>query len=227
MLQSQATMHQFDTKEAMLKAFENISLRINQKTVFASGKSSIPRHEFKTGHMMKKTDIDPGQKLASKCYNCNTMGHIAAKCQLPRRERGACYKCFQTGHRAKECTFKDQNTKESTPRDGTGDKKTDVNSVFAEETNFKKRIRYQLCKNERQCEMECNFDTLLDTGSPISFMKDSHVPTYLIDPKLPEDNQYIGLNNSALEVKGRLLVKIAINNKEPRYGSLLLDMHRC
>jgi len=70
--------------------------------------------------------------------------------------------------------------------------------------------------------LDCKLDTLLDTGSPISFIKNNFVPPKLIEPTLTGDDKYCGLNNSELEVKGRVRVKLVLNGREAKCVSLLV-----
>jgi len=70
--------------------------------------------------------------------------------------------------------------------------------------------------------LACKLYTLLDIGSPISFIKDNFVPPNLIEPTLIEDDKYRGLNNSELKVKGHVKVKLALNDREAKCVSLLV-----
>ena len=64
--------------------------------------------------------------------------------------------------------------------------------------------------------MNCKLDTLLDTDSPVSFMKDMFVPPSLISPITLDNTRYYGLNNSELEAKGYVVIKMALNDSEPK-----------
>lgn len=140
---------------------------------------------------------------------------------MPKREKGACFKCFQTGHKAKECPSKVQ-TKNGNSKDDA-EKKTDVNSVSSEGVeNFHRKVDYQLSDETKEFVVKLKLDTLLDTGSPVSFTKDSFIPSKLIVPILPEDNKYRGLNNSMLEVLGCVTVQMTLDNKEQKNVSLLV-----
>lgn len=160
-IKHQAMMQQFVNKESMLKAMQEISLypeKINQKNVKSFSKDGV-----KTTGASKKSEGGLESKNELKCFNCNTMGHIAAKCQMPKREKGACFKCFQRGHKSKDCPAKESgviNTKDAE------NKKKDVNSVFEENEDFRRDIYYQFCDDDRQNKVDVKLDTLLDTGSP-------------------------------------------------------------
>lgn len=53
-------------------------------------------------------------------------------------------------------------------------------------------------------------------------MKDIFVLPGLIVPATSRDKEYRGLNDSVLEVKGRVTVRIALNNMEQKYVSLVV-----
>lgn len=119
------------------------------------------------------------------------------------------------GHKAKDCVAKEQ------VKDG--EKKTDINSIFsAGMGGFRRRIDYQMGNEAEEFALNCQLDTLLDTGSPISFVKDIFVPPGLIVPATSRDKEYRGLNDSVLEAKGRVTARIALNNMEQKYVSLLV-----
>ncbi|XP_034475587.1 zinc finger CCHC domain-containing protein 13-like [Drosophila innubila] len=57
---------------------------------------------MRTGAVQKTAT--PDQKV-TKCFNCNSFGHMAAECRKPKRDDGACFACGKLGHRAKECSL--------------------------------------------------------------------------------------------------------------------------
>jgi len=100
---------------------------------------------------------------------------------------------------------------------------TNVSSVSAKGIgDFHRYVNYQLRDDKNEFVLECKLDTLLDTGSPVSFIKTSFIPPNLIEPALTGDDKYRGLNNSELEVKGRVRVKLALNDREAKCVSLLV-----
>lgn len=45
-----------------------------------------------------------------RCYNCNKLGHLAADCRLPKREKGSYSKCGEMGHTSKDCLTRASST---------------------------------------------------------------------------------------------------------------------
>lgn len=146
------------------------------------------------------------------------MGHIAAKCQMPKREKSACFKCYQVGHKSKDCPTKELTVDNSKDIEK---KKNDVNN-FEEDENFRREISYQLCDDKEQRKVESKLNTLLDIGNPVSFIKENFVSINLLVSIFPGDNSYSGLNDSTLKVLGHVIAKVAFNNKEPKFVSLLV-----
>lgn len=216
-IRQQAMMQRFSDKESLNKAMENMTLESEQKAPHKSEKLSAARHPKATGSARVEGDV--GRKQEPKCFNCNKTGHVAVKCPKPKRERGACFKCLQPGHKAKDCTAREQ-AKDKDGKDG--DKKSSIHSVFEELGDFRREVDYQISSGDGNVALNCRLDTLLDTGSPISFIKDSFVPPNLVMSVLSENKNYCGLNDSILEVKRRVMVRMALGSTEQKCVSLLV-----
>lgn len=93
-------MQQFSSKEALIKAMENVTLGTEQKRLHKPEKSTGAKYEMKATGSARKAESVVSGRQESKCFNYNEMGHIALKCPKPKRKRGACFKCLQQGHRA-------------------------------------------------------------------------------------------------------------------------------
>ncbi|XP_017486643.1 PREDICTED: uncharacterized protein LOC108375074 [Rhagoletis zephyria] len=73
-LRTQAYIQCFSNKEQLLQAFGRVELK--SSTSKAAG---------------------------IRCYNCNSVGHMATECKKPKRERGACYSCGSKEHKVAAC----------------------------------------------------------------------------------------------------------------------------
>ncbi|CAK9814696.1 Gag-Pol polyprotein [Anthophora quadrimaculata] len=107
-LRNQARMQCFNTPDALLRAFEKVSLssgnqgggvRVdNPKPAAAAAVST-------TG--VRKVDEWAPNGRPDRCYNCGGVGHLGRNC--PTRQRGAkCYHCGEHGHIAPECQKRDE-----------------------------------------------------------------------------------------------------------------------
>lgn len=94
----------------------------------------------------KAASVEKNSSTLSRCFNCNSKGHWAKECKKPKGEKGSCYACGEMGHFVATC-LKNKN--------GEGN-----NYVRNFEINF---MNYSKTK----CITAC----LIDTGSPISFIK--------------------------------------------------------
>ncbi|KXZ75721.1 hypothetical protein TcasGA2_TC031121 [Tribolium castaneum] len=47
-----------------------------------------------------KKHLDP---IPRKCFNCSLIGHVAAQCPKPKREKGSCYGCGKLDHVVANC----------------------------------------------------------------------------------------------------------------------------
>lgn len=134
-----------------------------------------------------------------RCYNCNDGGHLANVCPKPKREPGTCFTCGKHGHKAPECPEK------------ADVKKEDPNRV-AHCSSFKESLI-----PARTTEVEIILDKLrlclnsiLDLGSPVSFIKEEFVDVSLMDTI--EDESFVGMNQSQIKLLGSIKRNIKISS---------------
>lgn len=65
-------------------------------------------------------------------------------------------------------------------------------------------------------------NTLLDTGSVFSFVKNSYVPEQLIETIDLAGGPYSGINSSELQDRGQVMEKVEFNNQDIKNISLLV-----
>ncbi|KAK2575652.1 hypothetical protein KPH14_000809 [Odynerus spinipes] len=101
------------------------------------------------------------------CYNCSESGRFLKDCSKPRRQRGTRFKCGSTAHRVENCT-------ENHP---TFDKKTDKTThlvEFVPKPPYMVTLDYSVASDQGQKNRYC-IDAIVDSGSPISLVKEGHV----------------------------------------------------
>ncbi|XP_071576783.1 uncharacterized protein [Temnothorax nylanderi] len=125
-LQNQARMQRFVRKDMLLRAFENIKLRPENKgkhgrdsNVVASDKSK----QGKPGVPQKNENKAEG----TRCYNCNQTGHRMKECTKPKRDQGSCYECGVQGHGMRDCP---QRQKKTTPTTEPEPKQSTASQMF-------------------------------------------------------------------------------------------------
>ncbi|KAK2578337.1 hypothetical protein KPH14_000880, partial [Odynerus spinipes] len=144
---------------------------------------------------IKKEQRDPKLKEAVRCYNCHGMGHFSAECERPRRRRGSCFKCGSLDHKVEQC-------KQTTSRDVSY-----VAPSQAEEDEFHPTVTVSLGGNNGNTVIR--LVASIDSGSPISFVKKSLIPSKFVE-EAPDSSRFLGINNSIVQIYGNAKVTIVI-----------------
>ncbi|XP_011873545.1 PREDICTED: uncharacterized protein LOC105565169, partial [Vollenhovia emeryi] len=207
-LRNQARMQRFKTKEDLMRAFEQIKLRPENKNRQGRyGERSRDKTEEKPPSKSKEGE----QRQGSKCYNCNKEGHIAKNCDKARRERGSCYECGSTDHLVRDCKKKKQTTAVAAAATSPKESQGEISNVIVSrecDNEYRKRAEVQISVDELECKFIA--DLQLDTACPISLIKTRFIPPSLITRVKSE--HYEGINGSALEVQGIVKANIRIEN---------------
>lgn len=206
-LRNQVRLQKFMTDAKLLEAMEDISLpapfKPEMRKEGRSHHNAGRKDEGTTQHRAYKHGAAE-QKNVTRCYNCGEAGHIATRCAKPKREKGACYMCGKMGHQVKEC-----------PENERKDKKPDeqilnVERKAQEGDEFRRKIKYEVDQNDFGIAFELFLETQLDSGSPISFIKESLIPKFIIEKIENNSLMFTGINESALKIIGMVRMKITI-----------------
>lgn len=164
----------------------------------------------------------------NRCYNCNESGHIATGCTKPRRERGTCYKCGRPGHLATYCRNNASVKGPSTSNDvlvlqeRSEEPDLEENTIDCED-DFCFDVEYQFINNVSNDILKFKAKTILDTGSPISFIQEHCVPPSAMSPLRTGDTKYFGINNSRLNIVGKTQSIVSVSFYK-KHASLYLHV---
>lgn len=159
-----------------------------------------------------KPVVEEEASYQPRCYNCNEVGHIALKCDKPLKRK--CEKCGSTGHNKEACKkeetektkvvhviqkivtdpdinidLSDTGTKMELNRDGT----VEASIVLGSKVTVQK--------------------VLLDTGSSVSLISESLIKAAEIEVDKGECSKFYGINQTVLNVKGKVHGLAICNNK--------------
>lgn len=223
-------LYQTETIENLKKAlhrYERIKSR-SSTTEANNSKSKATVNEEKASQKSSYNGKGQNSKIGPiRCFNCGELGHLSKNCKKPQRERGSCYRCKKMGHKGHECPeLTSSSTSASSsvlsierdrsgnaPRQQAengrlGDNQAISNLNLNLSNEFEFKIRYQFGRDDKK--FDCELQTLLDSGSPISIIKEDFVPKCLWENS-KEDNRYHGINRSPVCILSSVNVCIEFN----------------
>lgn len=136
---------------------------------------------------MKKTTPEQDKTKIKRCFNCYSSAHTVNNCPEPKQKPGSCFKCGCMEHQKRDCKLKINKTSGGTSEDSTM-------MIEIDETSnppFMLAIDVK-CKTTRW-----NTEALIDTGSPITIIKENAVPQNVI--VTPVNSKLSGINKSPLK----------------------------
>ena len=200
-LQNQARAMCYTNKEQLLNAFRNITLLPRKTYEREVSKKDSNFKNLKSGDISRYSE--PRKTVPTTCYNCSGTGHISKNCTKPRREKGSCFRCGSMSHQYKECS--QGKAIETAPRAST----SAVVQPVATVPPYIATVSFVL-EGENGDSCKCVLGAMLDSGSPISLIKESIIPRHLREP-LNKDEQYFGLNNSKLAANSIFKTKVDVD----------------
>lgn len=129
-----------------------------------------------------------------RCFNCSSFGHFAALCTKPKRESGSCFKCGLTSHQLRQCPSASTNNKEALVLQSPLDI---VNSAYTIKLDLK------FLSDE-----VVNVLAIVDTGSPVSLLRQNKVPSWSPPNVSPLMSGLVGINGSELIMLDQMFVDV-------------------
>lgn len=203
-LRNQARLMRFRAKVELFEAFESVVLeRKDSRTGSARGAGwrgdnarSAAGEKSSRNQGIERETIVGGRvgHVRVSCFKCGESGHVATRCERPAAKR-ACYLCGATGHLAAGCP-KREHPPGARPSGSARIASTDVSRSVALPGP------YVLDVNISAVDGHANYDrvdgAVIDSGSPISFIKSSSIPNELCLPVEDDVGRFHGINGSLL-----------------------------
>lgn len=138
-----------------------------------------------------------------RCYSCGATGHFSRDCkEKQKRARGSCFGCGSLEHRVKECPK---------PRPGAENAASVVQAISPNDP-YLVTLAYRVADASGS---KCKYSlmAMIDSGSPISLIKDNFVPAHIRMPIIKQQS-FFGINGAKLEVLGTFEDVVEINDIE-------------
>lgn len=167
-LQSQVRLANFQTEAEMVQAFESVSLPPKKSTDMKQKKDGT---RYSVGSRVEATREAKRERVL-RCYNCHEVGHVATRCRRPTSGR-ACFVCGSCEHLAKDCSRR-ASAGRGTVKESAAVSST--NLVHAVQLPRPYMLALEIATKDQDANLyNYNVDAVVDSGSPISLIKESLV----------------------------------------------------
>jgi len=138
-------------------------------------------------------------------YNCSEFGHVSSECTKPEREKGSCFRCGSKKHKIRECR---EEAKKNQP---SIEETTHVIQTSDNIKPFMTVVKYAVTDD---CNNTNNFsiNVMIDTGSPISLIREDYAPYNIRRPIPPNMTSYYGINKSKINILGISEIDCIVDN---------------
>lgn len=155
------TLQKIDEPRSRLNN-NNYFQRIYRQVGDSNRNLSVKPGEITEQHTSKPANITTIETLT--CHHCNKLGHIRPFRPELGKSDVNCYKCGKKGHFPRDCTAKINQ----------------VNNIEVQQQGTNEYLR-QATDLDNQGNGLCNLNTLLNTGSPVSFVELNYLPSEMMN----------------------------------------------
>lgn len=154
--------------------------------------------------------VRPSDK-EKRCYNCTKFGHISSDCKEPKRTQGACFACFSMDHICSACPTRRRTAAVVIDREGLPDASDDASQAASNDAIKEVSVAFPGVKTYDWTTYS-NCDSLFDTGSPVSFIEHSKLPSEVRTDALTYSN-FRGLDGTKLFTYGKTSFRVCLREQ--------------
>ena len=143
-----------------------------------------------------------------QCFRCKEMGHYSNQCKKNKKFEATCYNCGKEGHFKAECRSFSKNQRQEPKQHSINE----IEEHHSSDIGFEHQLQYEFVSNTFGENFKLILSTLVDSGSPISFIQQHLVPDILVE-NIWCNKVYRGINGSQLQVIGKTESILKFRNK--------------
>lgn len=156
----------------------------------------------------------PSDPMDVRCYNCSKSGHLSRNCPLPKRAIGSCFVCGSTDHVRANCPQRQRTVAvvhHSGPPEDNEEYSADIENM-SRELSIMPMVSVAFELSPGQYAHANTFRSLIDTGSPTSFIRHSLIPLHLPIHSLQPSN-FSGIGGVPIFTYGRMNAYITLHHR--------------
>jgi len=142
------------------------------------------------------------QKSKARCYNCGSFEHISPACTKPKRPKGTCFKCGSSDHQISQCPSNHLQA------DSQHQQAPSNSAMVLQQSDVVTPAYVINIDIKYDNTLLSNILAVVDTGSPISLIREQLLPKHTDIVTNPINSGIVGINGSELIILNQIYVDI-------------------